>query len=195
MPKEIHKVSATQPIEYKGHRRFEHWYVDNQVYFITARCTDRYPALVSDAAQKIFWDRWTHYAKVHRFTPWIISLVANHYHVLGYCKEGKGFGQMMRKVHGSIAKLVNDSLVERRVPFWTNPGHQDYFDGCIRSEKQCRRAYRYIQTQCVRHRICGDWRDYRNTRIFVELERGVKRAHELGAFMEGVPYKRYMRKG
>jgi len=63
MPKDIHKVSATQPIAYNGHRRFEHWYVDNQIYFITARCTDRYPAFVSQAGQKIFWDRWLHYAK------------------------------------------------------------------------------------------------------------------------------------
>jgi hypothetical protein len=174
-----------------GKHRFEHWYVDNQVYFITARCTDRYPAIISKPAQEFFWDRWPHYAKAHQFTPWIISLVANHYHVLGYCKEGKHFGQMMRKAHGSIAKLVNDLLDERRVPFWSSPGHQDYFDGCIRNERQCRRAYRYIQTQCVRHGICGDWREYRNTRGFVELERGVKRAIELGAFMEGIPYKRY----
>ncbi|MDP7288207.1 MAG: hypothetical protein QGH94_09470 [Phycisphaerae bacterium] len=195
MPKRIHKCSATQPIAYEGQRRFEHWYVDNQVYFITARCTDRYAAFVTSAAQEIFWDRWGHYAEEHQFTPWIISLVANHYHVLGYCKSGDGFGQMMRKTHGSIAKLVNDTLPQRRVPFWSGPGHQDYFDGCIRSKKQCRLAFRYIQTQCVRHGICSDWREYRNTRVLVELERGVKRALEIDAFMEGVPYKRCMRKG
>jgi hypothetical protein len=43
--------------------------------------------------------------------------------------------------------------------------------------------------------MCADWREYQNTRIFIELERGVKRAQELKAFMEGVAYKRYMRKG
>ena len=32
-----------------------------------------------------------------------------------------------------------------------------------------------------------------HTRVNVELERAIKRAHELDAFLEGVPYKRYER--
>ena len=101
--------------------------------------------------------------------------------------------QMMRPLHGSVAKLVNDLLPERRVPFWAGPGHQDYFDGCIRDETQCRRAYRYVLTQCVRHGICPDWRGYPHTHVNVTMERAIGRALELEAFLAGVPYKRYMR--
>ncbi len=92
-----------------------------------------------------------------------------------------------------MAKLVNGVLAERRIPFWSEkgPGHGDYFDGCIRDEKQCRRAYRYVLTQCVRHGICDDWREYRHTRVNVELERALNRALQLNAFLGGVPYKRY----
>ena len=142
-------------------------------------------------AKEIFWDRFTHYTKQASFTPWVVSLLDNHYHILGYCKVGDKLGPMMRQIHGSVAKLVNDLLPERRVPFWVDSGHQDYFDGCIRDEKQCRRAYRYVLTQSVRHGICDDWRDYAHTRATIELDRGVKRSLELGAFLEGVPYKRY----
>jgi len=78
------------------------------------------------------------------------------------------------------------------VPFWAEAGHQDYFDGCIRGEMQCRRAFRYVLTQCARHGIRPDWRDYPHTRVTVDLDRGVKRALELGAFLEGTPYKRYV---
>ncbi len=69
--------------------------------------------------------------------------------------------------------------------------NQDYFDGCIRDEKQCRRAYRYTLTQCRRHGLCDDWRLFEGTRMRIELDAGIQRALELGAFMESVPYKRY----
>ena len=167
---------------------------DNQVYFITARCRDKFPAFESEQAKAVFWDRFNHYCKEHQFFPWVTSLMSNHYHVVGYCRIGSGLGQMMRKIHGSVAKLVNDLLPERRVPFWREAGHQDYFDGCLRDEKQCRLAYRYTLTQSVRHRICRDYRDYPHTRVSIDVDVGVKRSLELKAFMEGVPYKRYLRK-
>jgi len=193
MSKDVHKVSGTQKDQWGQDYRFEHWYVSNQVYFITARCRDKFRAFASEEAKRVFWDRFDHYTEAHQFTPWVTSLLDNHYHVLGYCKEGRLLGQMMRKVHGSVAKLVNDLLPERRVPFWAEAGHQDYFDGCIRDHDQCRRAYMYTLTQSVRHGICGDWTEYPHTHVNVDLERGVRRALELKAFMEEVPYRRYQK--
>lgn len=101
---------------------------------------------------------------------------------------------MMRRIHGSVAKLVNDLLPERRKPFWREAGGNDYFDGCIRDELQCRRAYRYTQRQSVRHRLCRDWRQYPHTRCAIALDVGVARALELRAFLEDVGYARYDRK-
>ena len=191
MFKRVVKCSSTRDHHTDGHHRFEHWYVDNQVYFITARCRDRYMAFAAPQAQAIFWDRFEHYTSACQFFPWVTSLVGNHYHVLGYCKHGRNLGRMMQRIHGSVAKLVNDVLPERRTRFWREAGHQDYFDGCIRDEKQCRRAYRYTLTQCRRHGLGDDWREFEGTRMRIELEAGVRRALELGAFMETVPYKRY----
>ncbi len=54
-----------------------------------------------------------------------------------------------------------------------------------------RLAYRYILTQSVRHGLCANWSQYRYTHINIELERALRRALELGAFMENVPYRRY----
>jgi hypothetical protein len=118
-------------------------------------------------------------------------LLDNHYHTLGYLKTGDNLGPMMQRLHGSVAKLVNDCLPGRRVPFWSEKGHRDYFDGCIRDERQCRRAYGYTLRQAMRHGIVGDWHEYAHTRAPIELDRGVNRALELKAFLEGVPYKRY----
>jgi len=127
------------------------------------------------------------------FTPWITSLLENHYHTLGYLKLGDDLPRMMQRLHGSVAKFVNDTLTTRIVPFWTDSGKQNYFDGCIRDDVQCRRAYGYVLTQCMRHGICDDPAQYEHTRIRVELERGVARAVELEAFLRGVPYARYER--
>jgi hypothetical protein len=49
MSKQIRKTRAGRH-EYKGQIRAEHWYVDNQVYFISARCEQRFPAFASDPA-------------------------------------------------------------------------------------------------------------------------------------------------
>ena len=55
------KSSSSSEEHYRGRHRFEHWYRDNQVYFITARCWDKYPAFASEAAKAIYWDRSGYY--------------------------------------------------------------------------------------------------------------------------------------
>jgi hypothetical protein len=185
------RSSATLTKIFREQRRYEHWYRDNQVYFITARCRDKYPAFAKESAKVVFWDRFNFYTHQFEFFPWGTSLLDNHYHTLGYLRVGENLGPLMQKLHGSVAKLVNDLLPERRLPFWREAGHQDYFDGCLRNEKQCRLAYRYTLTQASRHGIVEDWRSYPHTRISIQLDAGVKRALELGAFMEGVSYRRY----
>ena len=41
----------------------------------------------------------------------------NHYHTLGYLREGQRLPSMMQRIHGSVAKLVNDKLPVRRTSF------------------------------------------------------------------------------
>jgi REP element-mobilizing transposase RayT len=188
------KSSLSRDERYKGHHRFEHWYLDNCVYFITARCRDRFPAFASDAAKSVFWDRFTFCTAKYGFVPWATSLIDNHYHTIGYLKVGENLGPMMQRFHGSVAKLVNDLLSKRLRPFWYDSGKQGYFDGCIRDELQARRGYRYILRQSERHGIMRDWRKYPHTRVNVELERAIKRALELNAFLTDVPYQRYAKR-
>jgi hypothetical protein len=187
------KSSATTTHIFEGQHRFEHWYRDNTVYFITSRCRDKFPAFASEEAARIFWDRFNHYTALHGYVPWVTTLLYNHYHTMGYLKKGEELGPMMRKFHGSVAKLVNDTLPQRHLPFWRTAGNQDYFDGCLRDEPQCRRAYRYTLLQSVRARICARWEDYPHTRVNIDVERGVRRALELKSFLGDVPYKRYER--
>lgn len=109
----------------------------------------------------------------------------------GSHKSEEYFGSQHRFEHWYCDN--NDQLPDRLLPFWVDAGHQNYFDGSIRDELQCRRAYRYTLTQCSRHKICRNPHDYPHTRVGVELERAVKRALTLNAFLTGVPYRRYER--
>lgn len=194
MSKRIEKISRSKNAEYREHHRFEHWLIDNQVYFITARCRDKVPCLAAEAAKAVFWDRFEFYTNEFGFTPWVTSLLDNHYHTLGYLRKGEALPRMMQRLHGSVAKLVNDLLPERHAQFWRDAKGKEYFDGCIRDEKQARLAYRYTLMQSARHGIVADWRGYPHTRVNAELEPAIRRSLELEAFLQGVRYKRYEQK-
>ncbi|HVT88279.1 MAG TPA: hypothetical protein VHD56_05470 [Tepidisphaeraceae bacterium] len=44
-------------------------------------------------------------------------MLDNHYHTLGYLRDGEQLGQMMRKLHGSIAWMVCKEIGVKHVPF------------------------------------------------------------------------------
>ncbi len=193
MPKRIGKTFRARRETSNDAHRFEHWYVSNQVYFITARCRDRFPAFATDAAKAVFWDRFKHDTDDAGFVPWVVSLLDNHYHLLGYNRTDVALKTMMQRLHGSVAKLINDLLPARRDNFWRDARGREFYDGCIRDERQCRRAWRYTLTQCKRHGICDDYRAYPHTRVYLDRDRAIARALELKAFMPQVPYPRYQR--
>jgi REP element-mobilizing transposase RayT len=191
------KSSISSEETYEDQHRFEHWYRDNSIYFITSRCRGRFPAFESDEAKSIFWERFDFYTRKYSFVPLITSLMDNHYHTLLYVKHGESVGPFMRGLHGSVAKLVNDVLEKngrsRLKPFWYDTGKQGYFDGCLRNELQHRRSHRYIWLQPVRHGICKDPREYPHTREYVNVDVAIERALGSDAYMDDVKYKRYER--
>jgi hypothetical protein len=151
-----------------------------------------FPRLIP-RAKLVFWDRFAHWTEAFGFVPWITTLLNNDYHTLGYLRVGDNLGPMMQRIHGSVAKLVNDVLPVRHVPFWRRAGNQDYFDGCIRDVLLLRRAYHYTKVQAMRAGLVRDYRHYPHTRINVDVETAVARAGEMDAFLEEVPYARYDR--
>ena len=188
------KTSATPHEFFDGKHRFEHWYRDNTVYFVTSKCRDGFAAFDSDAAKAIFWDRFTYYTQLHGFIVWVVTLMNNHYHFLGYLRDGEQLGEMMRKLHGSIAWMVMKETGVRHVPFWRSTENRDYFDGCIRDALQAYRAFNYTRNQAVKARLVKRWEDYPHTRVYLDRDRCVARAADLGAYLEDVPYARYERK-
>src|SRR5829696_2954276 len=112
MSRGFRKFSHSKNERTETKHRFEHWYRDNTVYFITSRTHDGYAAFDTEAAKAIFWDRFTHWTRFYGFVPWVTTLLNNHYHTEGYLRVGTNLGPMMQRIHGSVAKLVNDILPE-----------------------------------------------------------------------------------
>ncbi|NJL31732.1 MAG: hypothetical protein HC898_08920 [Phycisphaerales bacterium] len=187
------KSAQSSRTTWNGKHRFEHWYRDNQVYFITARCRDRRACFSTVAACNIFWDRLLHYSDQYQFDLWIVTLMNNHYHLIGYCRQGPNLGPMMQRVHGSVAKLVNDELIPRHVPFWREGRGNQYFDGCLRDEKQLRLAYRYTRLQAVKAGLVPEPEMYAHTRMWLTEDQAVELALARQALLQGVPYKRYQK--
>jgi REP element-mobilizing transposase RayT len=187
------KSSISSGEFYDGQHRMEHWYRDHTVYFLTARCRDKTHAFATEEAKAIFWDRLLFYAEQYGFVLWVVSLLDNHYHLVGYLEKGENLGPFMRHLHGSVAKLVNDTLCKRLKPFWYDSGKQSYWDGCLRDEGQARKSYRYTLLQAVTAGLVQDYHDYPHTRVFVELEQAIKEANDKNVWLEDVPYKRYQR--
>jgi hypothetical protein len=177
-----------------GKHRFEHWYRDNTVYFLTSKVRDGFHAFASEQAKLIFWDRFNHYTQLHGFEPWVTTLLDNRWHSLGFLYDGQQLGEMMRKLHGSVAWLAMKLIQVRHVPFWRTAGNKDYFDGCIRDVLQLTRTHPYVKLQAVRAGIVRDWRDYPHTRVELSVDEAIERALFHRAFLEEVPYARYERK-
>jgi hypothetical protein len=200
MSKRINKHARWHdaPADADGRHRFEHWCVDNQVCFITARVRVQHSAFTSADAKGVYWERFDHYTGACGFEPWITSLMDNHYHTLGFLHEGEKLKVLMQRVHGSVAKLVNDVLESQCLPrhadFWCDQRGQQYFDGCIRDERQFRRAWRYVERQAERQGICRGCSTYPHTRAIMSFEGALKSARERDGFMAGVPYMRYLQK-
>ena len=49
--------------------------------------------------ETIFWDRFNYYAVKYGFVPWIISLLDNHYHTLGYLRIGESLRHQAQNLH------------------------------------------------------------------------------------------------
>ena len=190
MTKHVNRVGASQRKRELGgkkrHRR-EHWLIDNQIYFITARCRDGLLIFEDEQAAEIFWNRFDHHTLAQQITPIVTSLVGNHYHLLAHVEVGANVPVFVRNLHGSTAKLTNDlreaAGLDRISDVWANGLRGSYFDGCVRNATQFRRIFRYVERQGVRHGLVRTGEHFPHTRVNVSMERALKRALERNSFL------------
>ena len=130
-----------------------HLYLDNQVYFITARCFDNafhfrnkrdiVKGIIEDLIKKF----------EYQLSAWVILF--DHLHLL--MKVKKEFKEFIKQLNGKIGFEINqaDGIEGRRVM------HQ-YWDICVRDEKDFYTFFNYIHHNPVNERICSNQEEVLN---------------------------------
>ena len=188
----IHKTSRSPTeIHPTGSHRFEHWIKDNQLYFLTSCTNGKAHVFQTEETQAIFLKCFDNWHERSGLKVCVISLLSNHYHLVGYAKSGQQLIDFIRGLHSSTARYLNQLLDLPLRPFWREAGGQSYFDGCLRDEGQASKAWTYTRDQAVKAGLVRTYHDWPGTRVIVEREPMVRRATQLDAYLRGVPYKRY----
>lgn len=132
-------------------KRPPHIYLDNQIYFITARCNRGIHFLRPDKYKQILVD--CIFEQVKKFSyklyGWVIN--QNHYYLLIKTKTGSDLPKFIGAINGKSSKLINDSDDVIGQKIWSN-----YFDKCIRTEEDFYKHLNYIHQNPIKHGLIPD---------------------------------------
>jgi len=129
------------------HHHPPHIFRDNTLYFITARTINKKSFFNSDEKKEIL--RKVIKEAIKRFEiscyAWVI--LDNHYHLLMRIKEGKYLSKFIQNIHTNSSRLLNklEDLQGRNIWF-------QYWDRCIRDERDFWKHFNYIHHNPVKHR-------------------------------------------
>jgi putative transposase len=147
-----------------------HLFVDEQLYFITGSTLYRTSYLENDKVKEelisIIYDFLTR--KGWRLDHWVI--LDNHYHLTVESKEGKDLGTIFGNIHRKSAKIVRAFMkngIQKKV--WHN-----YWDRCIRDEKQYDKFLNYMFWNPVKHNKVDDPLDYEWSSFHWLFKKGVE---------------------
>ncbi len=127
-----------------------HLYFDDVIYFLTARTyggreifdtPEKKNILLKSIAQNFNFSQYKIFA-------WVI--LDNHYHLLFKTFSGRALSAIANKIHGQSSLFLNkiDNQVGRKV-------FQNYFDRCVRDEKEFWLYFNYIHHNPVKHNYCS----------------------------------------
>jgi putative transposase len=132
-----------------------HIYQDDTVYFITVRALNKLRYFDTDEKKDILSDVIQKGCEMFsiELSAWI--LLDNHYHILVEISTGRDVPQFVNNVNANSSRLLNklDNSIGRKI--W----HQ-YFDRCIRNEKDYWTRFNYIHHNCIKHGYSNRMEDY-----------------------------------
>ena len=132
-----------------------HIYLDNTYYFITARVYEGKRIFNTDQKKRILLN--TIRVELHKnkyiLMAWVI--LENHYHILFKTKLAFNLSRIMNRIHGLVSYRVNkiEKLQGRKI-------FQNYWDRCIRNEKDYYTHLNYIHHNPVKHGYVQKMSDY-----------------------------------
>ncbi|MBU0597737.1 transposase [Patescibacteria group bacterium] len=133
-----------------------HIYLDNTIYFITARTRDKWKYFNTDRRKLLINNILKSVIKQYDLQLYAWVILANHYHLLIKIKSNNQLIRFIKSFHGQSAISLNkiDKIPGRKI--WVN-----YWDHCIRDEKDFWRHFNYIHHNPVKHKCVTLINDYK----------------------------------
>ena len=124
----------------------QHVYLDNTWYFISASVYRRERLLGGDDPKAMLRDQLKALAIEFglQISAWVI--LDNHYHLLIESKTGSDLPRWVGRLHGAVSHTLNQHAGLRGRRVWDN-----YWDVCMRSEKDYWTRFNYIHHNPVKH--------------------------------------------
>jgi putative transposase len=123
-----------------------HVYLDDTIYFLTARTYKKEKTINTDQKKKILLKNlWSEFCKAgYKIYAW--TVLDNHYHIQFITRRGKDLGEMLNLIHGKTSFEINkiDNIKGRKI-------FQNYWDRCPRNEKDFYSHFNYIHHNLVKH--------------------------------------------
>jgi putative transposase len=133
-----------------------HLFLTDYHYFITAGTYERKLYLDNDDKKQLLFDIICETFKKDIGKLWAWVILSNHYHILVQLKDAFRLPRIVRRIHSKCAVLLN------RIDH--QPGRQvwyQYWDECIRDEREFYAKLNYIHFNPVKHGYVYDPKSYR----------------------------------
>lgn len=123
-----------------------HLFLENQIYFISARTQYKHSYFNTNQKKKILSSVINEATKRFQVEVYAWTILANHYHLLCKFQNSKDLSKFIQNIHINSARLVNklENSPGRRI--WFN-----YWDRCMRNEKDFWKHFNYIHHNPVKH--------------------------------------------
>lgn len=119
----------------------------NRFYFITASTVDRDKLLKTAKRKKIFWQVLCRSIRKFQTKLYAWVILDDHYHLLVEFRKEKDLSKFVQNLHTNSSRLLNqiDKKSERKIWY-------QYWDRCVRSDKDFWTFFNYIHHNPVKHR-------------------------------------------
>lgn len=132
-----------------------HLYIENQLYFLTSHTYRNQYLLIDKLHKQYLLKKINAFFKEFDFLLYAWVILNNHYHILFKSSDKTNLGKVIGKIHSGYSFERNRQENHRGRKIW-----QNYWDWCIRSEKDFWTHFNYIHHNPVKHGYVKNMEDY-----------------------------------
>jgi len=133
-----------------------HVYLDETIYFITVHIHDDLPIFSAQRKSELL-NLIAELFKKYDYKLFTYAILNNHYHLLLKVLLSKYLSDIFQTLHGSLSyKWNKEDDLQGRIVF------QNYWDYCIRDEKDFWTHFNYIHQNPIKHGVAKNLEELKN---------------------------------